>query len=76
MANPTLTVLAAAGLTVGQVADSFREATLKTQTQGFQNLGTIDNVSGSAGADESKLTHNRFRLFYDPTGNIIYALAI
>ena len=76
MANPTLTVLAAAGLTVGQVADSFREATLKTQTQGFQNLGTIDNVTGTAGQDESKLSHSRFRLYYDPTGNIIYAVPI
>lgn len=76
MANPTLTVLAAAGLTVGGVADSLRESALKTQTMGFQNLGTIDNVSGSAGADESKITHSRFRLYYDPTGNIIYAVPI
>ena len=76
MANPTLTVLAAAGLTVGGVADSLRESSLKTQTTGYQNLGTIDNISGSSGADESKLTHNRFRLFYDPTSNTIFALAI
>ena len=76
MANPTLTVLAAAGLTVGNVADSLRETILKTQTMGYQNLGTIDNVSGSAGADESKLSHSRYRLYYDPTANIIYALAI
>ena len=76
MANPTLTVLAAAGLTVGAVADSLRESLLKGQTFGYQNLGTIDNVSGSSGADESKLSHSRYRLFYDPSGNVIYALAI
>ena len=76
MANPTLTVLSAAGLTVGGVADSLREATLKTQTMGYQQLGTIDNVTGTAGADESRLSHSRFRLFYDPTGNIIFAVPI
>ena len=76
MANPTLTVIAAAGLTAQGVRDSLRESVLKTQTQGFQKLGTIDNVSGSSGADESKLSHSRYRLFYDPSGNVIYALAI
>ena len=76
MANPTLTVIAAAGLTAQGVRDSLREGLLKTQTMGFQKLGTIDNVSGSAGADESKLSHSRFDLLYDPTGNIIYAIAI
>ena len=76
MANPTLTVIAAAGLTAGEVIRSQREAIFKTQTMGYQKLGTIDNVTGTAGADESKLTHSRYDLFYDPTGNIIYAVAI
>ena len=76
MANPTLTVIAAAGLTAGEVIRSRREAILKTQTMGYQKLGTIDNVSGSAGADESQLTHSRYDVLYDPTGNIIYAVAI
>ena len=72
----SLTVLAAAGLTVGNVADSLRESLLKGQTAGFQNLGTIDKISGSSGADESKLSHSRQRLFYDPSGDVIYAVAI
>ena len=76
MANPTLTVIAAAGLTAAGVRDSLRESSLKTQTQGYQKLGTIDNVSGSAGADESKLSHSRFDLMYDPTSNTIFAIAI
>ena len=76
MANPTLTVVASAGLTAAEVLRSFREATAKTQTMGYQNLGFIDNVSGSAGADESKLSHSRYQLFYDPTGNVIYAVAV
>ena len=71
-----LTIIAAAGLTAGNVADSLRESLLKGQTYGFQNLGTIDKISGSAGADESKLTHSRQRLFYDPSGDVIYAVAI
>ena len=76
MANPTLTVISAAGLTAGEVIRSQREATLKTQTMGYQKLGTIDNVSGSAGADESRLTHSRYDLLYDPTSNTIFAIAI
>ena len=77
MANPTLTVIAAVGgLTADEILRGSREASLKTQTMGFQNLGTIDNISGSAGADESKLTHSRYRVLYDPTGNVIYAVAI
>ena len=76
MANPTLTVITAAGLTAGEVIRSQREATLKTQTMGYQKLRTIDNVTGSSGADESKLTHNRFDLLYDPTSNTIFAVAI
>ena len=76
MANPTLTVIAAAGLTAQGVRDSLREGSLKGQTMGFQKLGTIDNVSGSAGADESKLSHSRYDLLYDPTGNVIYAIAV
>ena len=74
MANPTLTVIAAAGLTAGEVLRSRREDIFKTQTQGFQKLGTIDNVTGSG--DETKLSHSRFDILYDPTGNIIYAVAI
>ena len=77
MANPTLTVVAAVGgQTAAEIIRGFREATGKTQTMGYQQLGTIDNVTGTAGADESKLTHSRYNLFYDPTGNIIYAVAI
>ena len=77
MADPTLTVIAAVGgQTAAAILRGTREAAFKTQTMCFQNLGTIDNISGSAGADESKLTHSRYRVLYDPTGNIIYAVAI
>ena len=76
MANPTLTVIAAAGLTASEVLRNQREAIFKTQTMGYQKLGTIDNVTGSAGADESRLSHSRYDVLYDPTGNIIYAVAI
>ena len=77
MANPSLTVIAAAGgQTAAAILRGNREAAFKTQTMGYQNLGTIDNITGSAGADESKLTHSRYQVLYDPTGNIIYAVAI
>ena len=76
MASPTLTVIAAAGLTASEVFRSQRESALKTQTMGYQYLGTIDNISGSAGADESKLAHSKFKILYDPTSNTIFAIAI
>lgn len=61
----TITVLAAAGQTVGEVARNARDRFMG-QTSGFQHLGTIQLSTGAGRQD----------LFYDPTGDIIYAVAI
>ncbi len=71
----TLTVIAASDRTALQNAQDAIERFAGQAGVGFQNLGTIDKVSGGS-TDESKQTHSRQRLFYDPSGDILYAVAI
>ena len=66
MAAPTLTNVIAAGLGIGKILESFRETTLKTQTAGFQHLGTIKQSDGTT----------RYDVYYDVTGNIVYTFLI
>ena len=61
----TITVLAAGGQTVGEVARNARDR-FTGQTSGIQKLGTIQLSTGAGRQD----------LFYDPTADIIYAVAI
>ena len=71
----TLTVIASgAGRTALNVAQDAVERFAGQAVAGLQNLGTIDKISGSG--DESKLTHSRQRIFYDPVGDIVYVVAI
>ena len=71
----TLTVIAASDRTALQNAG---DAIVRFSGQagaGFQNLGTIDKITGGS-TDESKQTHSRQRIFYDPVGDIVYVVAI
>ena len=71
----TLTVIASgAGRTALNVAQDAVERFAGQAVAGFQNLGTIDKISGSG--DESTLTHSRQRIFYDPVGDIVYVVGI
>lgn len=71
----TLTVIAASDQTAAQNAQGAIERFAGQAGAGFQNLGTIDKITGGS-TDESKQTHSRQRLFYDPVGDIVYAVAI
>lgn len=70
----TLTVISA---TDQSAAENFRNARdrFAGNGEGFQNLGFIDKIGG-ASADESKLTHSRQRVLYDPKGDIVYVVAV
>ena len=71
----TLTVIAAADRTALQNSQDAIERFSGQAGAGFQNLGTIDKITGGS-TDESKQTHSRQRIFYDPVGDIVYVVAI
>ena len=66
MAAPTLTNVTAAGLTIGKILESARETTWKTQKDGMQRLGTIQQLDGTT----------RYDVYYDVTGNIVYTFLV
>ena len=71
----TLTVVAASDRTALQNWQDAQNRFAGQAGAGFQNLGTIDKISGGS-TDESKQTHSRQKILYDPVGDIIYAVAI
>ena len=71
----TLTVVGASDQTALQNWTGARNRFAGQAGAGFQNLGTIDKITGGS-VDESKQTHSRQQILYDPVGDIIYAVAI
>ena len=71
----TLTVISASDRTALRNAGDAIERFSGQAGAGFQNLGTIDKITGGS-TDESKQTHSRQRIFYDPVGDIVYVVAI
>ena len=71
----TLTVVAASDQSALLNWKNRRDILAGQAGAGFQNLGTIDKISGGS-TDESKQTHSRQQILYDPVGDVIFAVAI